>query len=137
VKVLKFFPKMKMLLTVLILDGVCLGVYSSEIPHLIFAEPGTSKEDINKLAGYLMIALGFGATLGGLLFGKISDKMTTLFTGRLGLTLGIVSCALFLVTLSVKAYACAMATSFLWGFSLFYVESWMYLVCGRHFGGQP
>lgn len=99
VKVLRFFPKMKMLLSVLILDGVCLGVYSSEIPHLIFADPGTSKEDVNKLAGYLMIALGVGATLGGLLFGKISDKMTTLFTGRLGLILGIASSALFLVTL--------------------------------------
>lgn len=35
-QVLHFFPKMRMLLFVLVIDGVALGFYSSEIPHLIF-----------------------------------------------------------------------------------------------------
>lgn len=43
-RVFRFFPKMKMLLTVLIIDGVALGFYSSEITHLIFPESGTSKD---------------------------------------------------------------------------------------------
>lgn len=34
-KVIKFFPIMGMLVPVLIIDGISLGVYSSEIPHLI------------------------------------------------------------------------------------------------------
>ena len=38
VQVLHFFPKMKMLLLVLVIDGVALGYYSSEIPHLIFVD---------------------------------------------------------------------------------------------------
>lgn len=132
-RVLRFFPKMKMLLPVLIVDGISLGIYSSEIPHLIFSD--ASKAEINKLAGYLMISLGTGATLGGILLGKISDRKSTLFTGRLGLLLAILGCGMFALTLGVKEYGLAVATAFEWGFFLFFVEGWMYLVCARHFGG--
>lgn len=97
IKVLHFFPKMKMLLLVLIIDGVSLGVYSSEIPHLIFSSG--DKSEINKLAGYLMIFLGAGATIGGLILSKIGDTKSTLFTGRLGLLLGILGAILFAITL--------------------------------------
>ena len=96
-KVLHFFPKMKMLFLVLIIDGVSLGVYSSEIPHLIFSDG--DKSEINKLAGYLMIFLGAGATVGGLVLSKIGDSKSTLFTGRLGLLLGILGAVLFTLTL--------------------------------------
>lgn len=83
-----------------------------------------------------MISLGIGATLGGILFSKISDRTSTLFTGRLGLWLTLLGCGLFVLTLQLKAYSLAVVTAFSWGFFLFYVEGWMYLVCGRHFGGQ-
>lgn len=83
-----------------------------------------------------MLSLGAGATIGGILLGRISDKMTTLFTGRLGLILAIVGCLLFAITLEVKLYELAVVTAFEWGFFLFFVEGWMYLVCARHFGGK-
>lgn len=135
-QVLHFFPKMRMLLLVLVIDGVALGFYSSEIPHLIFVEEGTSKDDLNKLAGYLMISLGIGSTLGSTLFGKIADKKDTLFTGRLSLALTVLGCGLFELTLYVKNYWLGMITAFEWGFFLFVLEGWMFLVCGRHFGGK-
>jgi hypothetical protein len=134
IRVFRFFPKMKMLLPLLIVDGVSLGIYSSEIPHLIFSD--ASKTEINKLAGYLMISLGAGATIGGVLLGKISDKMSSLFTGRLGLGLAVVGCGLFALTLELQTYELAVITAFEWGFFLFFVEGWMYLVCARHFAGK-
>jgi predicted MFS family arabinose efflux permease len=59
-----------------------------------------------------MISLGIGATIGGLILGKIADRMSTLFTGRLGLLLALVGCGLFVLTLELKIYALALITSF-------------------------
>jgi hypothetical protein len=46
-----------------------------------------------------MISLGVGATLGGILFSKISDIKSTLYTGRLGLIQALFGCGLFVLTL--------------------------------------
>jgi predicted MFS family arabinose efflux permease len=101
---------MKMVLLILVIDGVSLGIYSSEIPHLIFSD--ADKSEINKLAGYLMIALGAGATIGGLILGKIGDRKSTLFTGRLGLVLTVLGSALFALTIELKLYYLAVITAF-------------------------
>lgn len=133
IKVLHFFPKMKMLLLVFVTNGISLGVYSSEIPHLIFSNG--DKSEINKLTGYLMLFLGAGSTIGGLILSKIGDTKNTLFTGRLGLLLGISGAILLTLTLYLEDYYLAAITAFEWGFYLFFIEGWMYLVCSRHFGG--
>lgn len=83
-----------------------------------------------------MISLGIGSTLGSTLFGKIADKKDTLFTGRMSLALTVLGCGLFELTLYVKNYWLGMLTAFEWGFFLFVLEGWMFLVCGRHFGGK-
>lgn len=94
-----FFPKMKILLLLLIIDGISLGFYSSEITHLIHSN--ADKSQINKLSGYLLISLGVGATIGGLILGKISDLKSTLFTGRLSLLLVVLGSLLFALTIKL------------------------------------
>ena len=99
-----------MLLVLLIIDGIALGFYSSEIPHLIHSN--ASKSEINKLAGYLLISLGVGATVGGLILGKISDLQSTLFTGRLTLVLVVLGSFLFALTVELEYYELALITAF-------------------------
>ena len=83
-----------------------------------------------------MISLGIGSTLGGIILSRISDKNSTTFLGRLSLILALVGCGLFTLTLQIKTYWLALVTSFEWGFFLFFLEGWMYLVCSKHYGGR-
>lgn len=84
---------MWMVLPILLVDGVSLGIYSSEIPKLV---PTTvSKDMVNRYAGYLLISLGAGATLGGFVLSWISDRVSSYFTGRLSIILFVLGCGLF------------------------------------------
>jgi len=83
-----------------------------------------------------MISLGVGSTLGGIVLSRISDKSSTVFLGRLSLLLTAIGCGLFILTLEIQAYWLAIVTSFEWGFFLFFLEGWMYLVCSKHYGGR-
>ena len=73
----------------LLIDGFSLGVYSSEIPHLI---PSSVEKDlVNKYAGIEIIILGVGSTIGGYLSGIASDKFGMLHSGRIGIGSWIIS----------------------------------------------
>jgi MFS family permease len=78
----------------LIIDGISLGIYSSEITHLI--PKSIEKDFVNKFAGYCMISLGTGATIGGFLCGKWADKLGTISCGRAGLAFFLLGCGLFI-----------------------------------------
>lgn len=84
-------------LLILVIDGLSLGIYSSEITHLI--PPDTPSEDVNKIAGVTMITLGVGSTIGGFVSGIAADRIGTIVAGRLGLASVVLSCGCFLVAL--------------------------------------
>lgn len=118
----------------LIIDGMCLGVYSSEITHLIPHD--VPKDLVNKYAGYSMISLGFGSIIGGFLCGKFVDHWGTVISGRLGVFLFLIGCGFYITALEAQVFAMTLTAAFVWGFFLFYIEGWMYAVCSRHFQGK-
>ena len=126
-----FIPTMYPVLVILFIDGLSLAVYSSEISHLL--PPDTPKDDKNKLAGIATISLGTGAAIGGYLSGFISDKVGGLLAGRIGLCSWLVSCAVFISAIWWPSLWLAFLAAFLWGFSLFFIEGWMYIVCSRYY----
>ncbi len=81
----------------LVVDGISLGIYSSEITHLIPSD--VDPDSVNKIAGIAMITLGVGSILGGFLSGKISDKLGTINAGRLAICFFLGSCCCFLSAL--------------------------------------
>jgi predicted MFS family arabinose efflux permease len=127
-------PEMYPVLLVLVIDGVSLGVYSSEITHLIPKD--TDPDLVNKVAGVAMIVLGVGSTVGGFACGKVADWAGGLFAGRLGLGCWVGSCGCFLLALHWPQLWLTLLASFLWGFSLFYIEGWMYVTCSRNYQGR-
>lgn len=86
-------------LPILIIDGISLGIYSSEITHLI--PSSVPKDLLNKYAGYSMISLGTGSTIGGFLSGKCADKLGTIISGRMGLGFFLLGCGLFITAVHV------------------------------------
>ena len=108
-----------MVLPILLIDGMSLGIYSSEIHKLV--PPSTEKELLNKYAGYLLIGLGTGATVGGFFLSWIGDKVSSYWTGRVTIVLLIASSALFLVSYEKESYWIGMGAAFVWGFFLFFL----------------
>lgn len=131
---LGFIPKMWAVLLMMVIDGLSLGVYSSQIPHLM--PPDIESTMVNKVAGIAMITLGIGAVCGGFLCGPLSDRKGSLLAGRVGLFCWLGSCGVFLVALNWPALWLMLLASFTWGFSLFFIEGWMYVVCSRNYGGR-
>lgn len=80
-----------------------------------------------------MITLGVGSTFGGFLSGWFADKVGTLVSGRSGLVLYSLSCLLYILSYNLRQLWLSLCSSFCWGFALFYVEGWMYVVCSRCF----
>lgn len=130
-----YIPTMYPVLAILVIDGISLGIYSSEITHLI--PPDTPADQVNKMAGVTLIALGVGSTIGGYISGIVADKAGTVVAGRLGLLTLLLSCASYLFAFWEKQLWLAFVAGFIWGFSLFYIEGWMYVVCSRCYHGRP
>ena len=131
---LAFIPRMKAVLLMLVIDGLSLAVYSSQITHLIPRD--TPQESLNKLAGLSTISLGVGATIGGFLSGAAADRLGGLVSGRICLFVWVISCVTVWSGFMWPALWVAFGAAFLWGFSLFYLEGWMYTICSRFYGGS-
>lgn len=80
--------------------------------------------------------MGIGSTIGGFLCGIIADKKGGLFSGTTGLTSLIVSCSIVMCALLWPSIWLSLTAAFFWGYSLFYIESWMYIICSRHYHGK-
>lgn len=81
----------------LLIDGFSLGIYSSEIPHLI--PDSVDKDLVNKYLGVATIILGVGSTIGGYLCGIFADKLGILASGRIGLFSWLLSIGIFVLAL--------------------------------------
>ena len=124
-----YIPVMWPVLLVLVIDGLALAFYSSEIPHLF--PDGVDDDLLNKLAGLAVISMGIGSTISGFLCGIIADRRGDLLAGTLGLVSFMTSCSVVMCVLFWASIWLTLVAAFCWGFSLFYIESWMYIVCSR------
>ena len=80
--------------------------------------------------------MGVGATVGGFLSGFISDRIGELRSGRLGLAAWVGSCGIVVADLFWPSLWLTFVAAFTWGFCLFYIEGWMYIVCSRCYKGR-
>jgi sugar phosphate permease len=129
----RYYPKMISVLFILLIDGVCLGIYSSQITHMIPYENDLSVR--NKKAGFCTILLGVGATIGGFLSGYLSDKMKIINAGKISIFFFIMGCIVNYITVQIQSFPLTLFAAFTWGFQLFYLEGWMYVVCSKTFKG--
>ena len=106
----------------------------SEITHMIPKD--TPDNLINLYAGYSNIALGCGASLGGYISGKFGDKMGSRQSGTIGIVFFVLGCLLAFLTIELQNFQLTLASALFWGFFLFYIEGWLYIVCSREFKGR-
>ncbi len=96
--------------------------------------PGDVEKDmVNKYAGIAMILLGVGSVIGGYLCGIMADKFGALISGRAGITFWLLSIGCFVFSLKIETLWMAFIAAFMWGYSLFYVQGWMYIACSRQY----
>jgi predicted MFS family arabinose efflux permease len=117
------------ILFILIIDGLCYGIHISEITHMIPRD--TPQSSLNLYAGYCNVALGCGATLGGYISGKLGDILDSKKTGSLGIIMFLMGCVLAIATLEFQNFYLTLSSAFFWGFFLFYIEGWLYIVCSK------
>jgi len=123
------------ILTMLMLDGLAYGVFSSEIVKLV---PEDVEEDmVYRMAGLTMISLGVGSVFGGYLCGVSSDKFGTFQSGKMSLALWILSCGAFVIAISWPSIWLAQIASFLWGFSMYFLEGWISIAISVNYQGLP
>jgi MFS family permease len=129
-----FTPKMYAVIFLMFMDGFGYGIMSSGITSLIPSK--IDPESIDKIAGIIMISLGVGAVIGGYLVGIIADKAGGLFSGRLGIISWAVSCGLYFIAICWPSLWMGYLVGFLLGFSMFYLEGWMFTIISRNYDGQ-
>lgn len=96
----------------------------------------TPEDMMNLYAGYCNISLGVGASLGGYISGKVGDKIGSRRSGALGIGFFLVGCLLAYLTILLQNFPLTLASALVWGFFLFYIEGWLYIVCSREFKGR-
>ena len=83
-----------------------------------------------------MTSLGVGSVVGAYFNGKFTDRVGLLVAGRFGLIFWIVSFGCFILALQYPSIWLGQVAGFLWGFSMFYVEGWLYTVCSVRYDGK-
>ena len=130
----KYYPKMSSILWILVIDGLCYGIHISEITHMM---PQDIPEDkLNLYAGFCNIALGCGASLGGWISGIIGGKLGGKRSGHIGIGMFFFGRLLALASIQMQQFGLTLVSVFVWGFFLFYIESWLFIICSREFKGR-
>lgn len=120
---------MSSILCILVIDGLCYGIHISEITHMI--PPNTPQEKLNLYAGFCNIALGCGASLGGWISGQIANKLGGKKSGDIGIGMFLLGSILVLISLELQMLWLTIISVFFWGFFLFYIEGWLFIICSR------
>ena len=131
----RYYPKMYSILCVFIIDGVCYGFLLSELTRLLPED--IPDDDLNLFAGLCSISMGCGASLGGWISGQVASRVDGKSSGYIGLVMFLFGNAMTILTLYLQDIWLANVTAFIWGFYLFYIEGWLYIVCSREFKGSP
>ena len=96
----------------------------------------TPDDKVDEIAGIIIISLGVGSVIGAYLCGIIADKIGGLFSGRLGLVFWVSACACFLAAQIWSNLWLAQCAGFMWDFSMFYLEGWIYISISRNYDGK-
>lgn len=96
----------------------------------------TPADKLNLYAGFCNIALGCGASLGGYSSGFVCSKIGGKRSGNIGIFMFIIGSLLVLASLQVQAFWLTLLSVFFWGFFLFYIEGWLFIICSREFKGR-
>lgn len=91
----------------------------------------TPADKLNLYAGFCNIALGCGASLGGWISGKIATRLGGKPSGAIGILMFLFGCMLALGSLEMQNIWLTMVSVFVWGFFLFYIEGWLFIICSR------
>lgn len=78
----------------LIVDGLCLGIQSNQMPKLIPDEVRDNHDDFRLKAGILTIFIGLGSMIGSYVSGPISDGLGLKFLGKVTIAAYLVTCLL-------------------------------------------
>lgn len=128
VKTMKYYPKMYYLVIPVILDGIISGFISVYLNKLIAEE---SRTNLN--VGYLLMTEGVGCIIGAIASATISDKISVIKVGKIGMVL-IIGTSILTFTDSLVEPATLylpMAVSFLWGITINYLTSWESVSCAK------
>ena len=133
IKTMKYYPKMYYLVIPVILDGIISGFISVYLNKMIAEE---SRTNLN--VGYMLMTEGLGCIIGAVASATISDKISVIKVGKVGMILIIITSALtFTDTLIEPATLyLPMAVSFLWGITINYITSWESVSCAKLNEGQ-
>jgi predicted MFS family arabinose efflux permease len=125
---MKYYPKMYYLVIPVILDGIISGFISVYLNKLIAEE---SRTNLN--VGYLLMTEGVGCIIGAIASATISDKISVIKVGKIGMVL-IIGTSILTFTDSLVEPATLylpMAVSFLWGITINYLTSWESVSCAK------
>ncbi len=96
----------------------------------------TPAEQLNLYAGFCNIALGCGASFGGWASGYFGAKFGGRRAGDIGILMFLFGSLLALTSLEVQLFWLTLISVFVWGFFLFYIEGWLFIICSREFKGR-
>ena len=130
----KYYSKMRYMLGYTFLDGINVAVSILTILHL-YKSTGDKHED-EILAGIALLAMGFGALIGGYLGGKLCDIFGVKKVAYAGNILYALTCILSIVVSLIDAYPFSCVVCFNWGFLIYYVQANEMVMCSKLFEGK-
>lgn len=135
---LRFYPKMLVLLTFIGVIGFIMGFYSSSLGDLISQTLPEDSDNryINMRIGIGIILLGVGEIGGGYLSGQNADRMNIQTIGGIGICMYLAVCQFSIISLQVKSLAFVYFVSLLWGIMHSYLENWVIVCCSRNYKGR-
>lgn len=135
---IKFYPKMVVMLTFIGVIGFVMGFYTSSLGDLISQTlPEDSDVQFIRLRiGIGIILLGAGEILGGYVNGHNADNMHIQTIGGIGITMYLLVCQLSQLSTQARNPIFVYFISFFWGFMHSYLENWVIVVCSRNYKGR-
>eukprot|EP00743_Colponemidia_sp_Colp-15_P004111 GILK01004439.1.p1 GENE.GILK01004439.1~~GILK01004439.1.p1 ORF type:complete len:498 (+),score=74.16 GILK01004439.1:212-1495(+) len=98
-------------LPLMLLSGVVISTYVSVFPSLVDDVTGSS----SKLLGFVFLGLGFGEMFGGLVMGKLADRVGIKKVIFLAVGFVFVATSMSAIAHSLNAYGLFFVASFAWG----------------------
>jgi hypothetical protein len=128
------YPVMVNALGVIWIEGICLGVLSTTILHLV---PHTDDHKADELrVGFCLIAQGVGSLVSGYTGGRLCDVLKIKQVGFVVLTVYVCNCGISVIAALVDELWLSIVVCGCWGFCLYGVSSWLMVMVSKVYGGQ-
>ena len=116
-EVLRFYPKMLVMLSFIGVVGLVIGFYTSCLSGLIeeTLPADSTKEYIRLRSGIGIMILGVGEILGGYVSGRNADQINIRTIGGIAVCVYLVTCQVSSLTDSLHNQVLAYVSAFGWG----------------------